>query len=90
MIQTEYSQYHVMNIGKLNNMGYNVDATIYMRELVPNSFITSIKLGYAYIYQDHKTETNILKSLYALEYLKQRQYSAWIIKSGTSFQLPGA
>ena len=43
------SKYHVMNIGKLNNMGYNVDATIYMRELVPNSFITRIKLGYAYI-----------------------------------------
>ena len=66
------SKYHVMNIGKLNNMGYNVDATIYMRELVPNSFITRIKLGYAYIYQDHKTETNILKSLYALEYLKHK------------------
>lgn len=65
-------KYHVMNIGKLNNMGYNVDATIYMRELVPNSFITRIKLGYAYIYQDHKTETNILKSLYALEYLKHK------------------
>ncbi len=43
-----------------------------MRELVPNSFITRIKLGYAYIYQDHKTETNILKSLYALEYLKHK------------------
>ena len=66
------SKYHVMNIGKLNNMGYNVDATIYMRELVPNSFITRIKLGYAYIYQDHKTEINILKSLYALEYLKHK------------------
>lgn len=66
------SKYHVMNIGKLNNMGYNVDATIYMRELVPNSFITRIKLGYAYIYQDHKTETNIRKSLYALEYLKHK------------------
>ena len=66
------SKYHVMNIGKLNNMGYNVDATIYMRELVPNCFITRIKLGYAYIYQDHKTETNILKSLYALEYLKHK------------------
>ena len=66
------SKYHVMNIGKLNNMGYNVDATIYMRELVPNSFITRIKLGYANIYQDHKTEKNILKSLYALEYLKHK------------------
>ena len=76
------SKYHVMNIGKLNNMGYNVDATIYMRELVPNSFITRIKLGYAYIYQDHKTETNILKSLYALEYLKHKavfglDYQIW-------------
>ena len=60
------SKYHVMNIGKLNNMGYNVDATIYMRGWYQNSFITRIKLGYAYIYQDHKTETNILKSLYAL------------------------
>ena len=66
------SKYHVMNIGKLNNMGYNVDATIYMRELVPNCFITRIKLGYAYIYQDHKTEATILRSLYALEYLKHK------------------
>ena len=66
------SKYHVMNIGKLNNMGYNVDATIYMRELVPNSFITRIKLGYAYIYQEHKTDATILKSLYALEYLRHK------------------
>ena len=32
------SKYHVMNIGKLNNMGYNVDATIYMRELSTKRF----------------------------------------------------
>ena len=61
------SKYHVMNIGKLNNMGYNLDATIYMRELIHNCFITRIKVGYAYIYQDHKTDADILKSLYALE-----------------------
>ena len=66
------SKYHVMNIGKLNNMGYNVDATLYMRELIPNCFITRIKVGYAYIYQDHKTDADILKSLYALEYLKHK------------------
>ena len=48
-----------------------------MRELVPNSFITRIKLGYAYIYQDHKTETNILKSLYALSISSTRLYSGW-------------
>ena len=66
------SKYHVMNIGKLNNMGYNLDATLYMQELIPHCFITRIKLGYAYIYQEHKTETNILKSLYALEYLKHK------------------
>ena len=66
------SKYHVMNIGKLNNMGYNLDATIYMQELVPHCFITRIKLGYAYIYQDHKTDATILKSLYALEYLKHK------------------
>ncbi len=65
-------KYHVMNIGKLNNMGYNVDATLYMQELIPNSFITRIKLGYAYIYQEHKTDATILHSLYALEYLKHK------------------
>ena len=66
------SKYHVMNIGKLDNMGYNLDATIYMRELIHNCFITRIKVGYAYIYQDHKTDADILKSLYALEYLKHK------------------
>ena len=66
------SKYHVMNIGKLDNMGYNVDATLYMRELIPHSFITRIKVGYAYIHQDHKTDTDIKKSLYALEYLKHK------------------
>ena len=72
--QTELqdSKYHVMNIGKLNNMGYNLDATIYMQELIPHCFITRIKLGYAYIYQEHKTDATILKSLYALEYLRHK------------------
>ena len=66
------SKYHVMNIGKLNNMGYNLDATLYMQELIPHCFITRIKLGYAYIYQEHNTDATILKSLYALEYLRHK------------------
>ena len=66
------SKYHVMNIGKLNNMGYNLDATLYMQELIPHCFITRVKLGYAYIYQEHKTDATILKSLYALEYLRHK------------------
>ncbi len=72
--QTEQqdSKYHVMNIGKLDNMGYNVDATLYLQELLPGCFITRIKAGYAYIYQNHKTDVIILKSLYALEYLRHK------------------
>ncbi len=66
------SKYHVMNIGKLDNMGCNLDATFYMQELIPHSFITRINIGYAYIHQDHKTDATILKSLYALEYLKHK------------------
>ena len=66
------SKYHVMNIGKLDNMGFNVDAEIYMNELLPRCFVTNIRLGYAYINQSHETETDILKSLYALEYLRHK------------------
>ena len=66
------SKYHVMNIGKLDNMGFNVDAEIYMNELLPRCFVTNIRLGYAYINQSHETETEILKSLYALEYLRHK------------------
>ena len=66
------SKYHVMNIGKLDNMGFNVDAEIYMNELLPRCFVTNIRLGYAYINQNHETETEILKSLYALEYLRHK------------------
>lgn len=66
------SKCHVMNIGKLDNMGFNVDAEIYMNELLPRCFVTNIRLGYAYINQNHETETEILKSLYALEYLRHK------------------
>ena len=65
-------KYHALNIGKLNNMGYNLDATIYMQELVPHSFITRVKVGYAYIHQNHDLGEDIVKSLYALEYLRHK------------------
>lgn len=68
----ESTKYHALNIGKLNNMGYNVDATFYMNELIPHCFVTRLRLGYAYIHQEHETDQQIYKSLYALEYLRHK------------------
>ena len=74
----ESKQYHALNIGKLNNMGFNVDATFNISELlgISPTPITStpitLKLGYAYIHQHHETEEQIYKSLYALEYLRHK------------------
>ena len=61
-----------MNIGKLDNMGYSVDATLNMTELIPGSFVTRIKAGYARIHQRHTTEQPVYRSLYALEYLRHK------------------
>jgi iron complex outermembrane receptor protein len=67
------TKYHAMNIGTLNNMGYSADLTFNIPELISDNFyITKIKLGYAYIHQDHDTDQPIYKSLYALEYLKHK------------------
>ena len=66
------SKYHVMNIGRLDNMGYNLDLTLYPQDLLEGCPVTRIKTGYAYIYQNHKTDVNILHSLYALEYLRHK------------------
>lgn len=65
-------KYHAMNIGKLDNMGYSVDATLYMQELLPHCPIMRIKAGYAFIHQDHSMSEDIVKSLYALEYLRHK------------------
>ena len=71
--ETEESRrYHAMNIGKLDNMGYSVDATLNMTELIPGSFVTRIKAGYARIHQRHTTEQPVYRSLYALEYLRHK------------------
>ena len=68
----ESRKYQAMNIGKLDNMGYSADVTLNMDELLPGSFITRIKAGYAFIHQKHETDREIFGSLYALEYLRHK------------------
>ena len=68
----ERGKYHAMNIGKLDNMGCSVDATLNIQEFLPGAFVTRIKAGYAYIHQNHKTERPVYGSLYALEYLRHK------------------
>ena len=68
----ERGKYHAMNIGKLDNMGCSADVTLSMQELLPGSFVTRIKAGYAYIHQKHDTERPVYGSLYALEYLRHK------------------
>lgn len=74
--ETETStKYHAMNIGKLDNMGFNVDATLNLSQLLNSKSTQSpvlLKLGYAYIHQKHETEQKIYRSLYALEYLRHK------------------
>ena len=69
---SESRKYQAMNIGKLDNMGYSADVTLNMDELLPGSFITRIKAGYAFIHQNHETDREIFGSLYALEYLRHK------------------
>ena len=68
----ESRTYHALNIGKLNNMGYSLDATLNINEFMHNPFVTRLKAGYAYIHQTHDTEHQIYGSLYALEYLRHK------------------
>ena len=65
-------KYHAMNIGKLDNMGYNVDAVLNVGELLPGCFLTRVSAGYAFIHQKHSTDRDIYGSLYALEYLRHK------------------
>ena len=69
---SESRKYQAMNIGKLDNMGYSADVTLNMDELIPGSFITRVKAGYAFIHQNHETDREIFGSLYALEYLRHK------------------
>ena len=53
-------------------MGFSVETTIKLNNLLPTTPLERLKLGYAYIDQDHKTDRQIFKSLYALEYLRHK------------------
>lgn len=68
----ESKKYHAMNIGKLNNMGYSLDVTLMPNDIFGNSPVTRIKVGYAFIHQEHSADKEIYGSLYALEYLRHK------------------
>jgi len=61
----ESTRYESMNIGKLDNMGFSINAEYRMNDF-------STRLGYAFINQHHSTEAPIYRSLYALEYLRHK------------------
>ena len=74
----EAKRYQAMNIGKLDNLGLNIEAKCNMsRLLCPDLAVEGkepwlMTVGYAYINQTHKTDKEIYKSLYALEYLRHK------------------
>ena len=81
----ESKKYHALNIGKLDNMGFNIETKFNLSELLSNTHHPTpntqhltpstpwlLTIGYAYIHQKHETDREIYKSLYALEYLKHK------------------
>ncbi|MGI6242578.1 MAG: TonB-dependent receptor plug domain-containing protein [Prevotella sp.] len=71
----EDTKYHALNIGKLDNMGFNIETTTNLTSLFIHNAanrLVILKMGYAYIHQSHETEHQIYKSLYALEYLRHK------------------
>lgn len=71
----ESKKYHALNIGKLDNMGFNVETNLNLSQLLIHNVggePTLLKLGYAFIHQNHETTQKIYKSLYALEYLRHK------------------
>lgn len=74
--ETETStKYQAMNIGRLDNMGLSLETTTNLSTLLGLHTTTVpvlLKVGYAYIHQNHDTERQIFKSLYALEYLRHK------------------
>jgi vitamin B12 transporter len=68
----ESTRYHALNIGKLDNMGVSLDAAFNLSNVMANSFLKRVRVGYSYIHQKHETDEEIFKSLYALEYLRHK------------------
>ena len=65
-------RYQAMNIGKLDNMGYTIEADIRPTSWLPGALVNRIQIGYAQIHQRHDTQQPIYRSLYALEYLRNK------------------
>ncbi len=64
--------YHSANF-KLDNMGGEITAALYLRELIGENFaVNKISASYAYIYQERDDNVTIYKSNYALEYLRNK------------------
>lgn len=56
-------------------MGFNVETNLNLSQLLIHNVggePTLLKLGYAFIHQNHETTQKIYKSLYALEYLRHK------------------
>lgn len=64
--------YQAMNIGRLNNMGYTAEVTLIPTDITGNTLVTDIQIGYARIHQQHTTKRPVYRSLYALEYLRDK------------------
>lgn len=63
--------YHSANF-KLENRGYEVSVSLLPREIRANSYISRIRLAYAYIDQARKDDIAFYKSNYAMEYLRHK------------------
>lgn len=70
------TRYQAMNIGRLDNMGVSLETTTDLTTLFHRDGQrrqhTLLKMGYAYIHQNHETDRAIYRSLYALEYLRHK------------------
>lgn len=73
-LSEESTKYHALNIGKVDNIGASITANIDLSLLTPHHLtpLPQLKLGYAYFHQEHQTDYQIYKSLYALEYLRHK------------------
>ncbi len=70
--EADSKKYHAMNIGRLNNMGWSADIALRPHEMLASCPVTRIKVGYAFIHQNHDTDRPVFGSLYALEYLRHK------------------
>lgn len=63
--------YHSANF-RLDNRGFEVNASFLPRELWEKNYISSVRVGYAFIDQQRHDNISIYKSNYAMEYLRHK------------------